>query len=72
MYIYIYILLLYKLTVHLCISCGKPSIPAKVCAITMVFREAPEPVVVLRQLSGAAVSSPNVTFSNGSAPACQK
>ena len=37
-----------------------------------VFLVAPERVFVLRLLPGGAAGFPNVTFSNTSAPACQK
>ena len=71
-YIYIYILLLYRLSVPLFISPGKPYITSKVSINALKSREPPEPVVVLRLLPGGAAGSPNVTFSNTSAPACQK
>ena len=66
-FIYLYILLLYRLTVPLSISPGKLHILSKVSIIALKSREAAEPVFVLRLLPGGAASSPNVINSNGSA-----
>ena len=60
------------LSVYLSFFPSENQILTKVTHISLESREPSEGVVVLRLLPGDAASSPNVTFSNTSAPACQK
>ena len=71
-FIYLYILLLSRLSVYLWFFPSGSLISSKVSIISLKSRDAPEGDVVLHLLSGAAASSPNVMFSTVSALASQK